>query len=238
MQVLNLKNANSLYKGNKEVLKLYRGNNLLYEKVEETNEFIILYGGYQKGVRFLNPTTLDEVYYMNTRFPVFSIAYIKNDAFAVSSSNEGDMSIYIYKLNRNNNNFELKDTISEIIGVKLEAQQGIDIKQTVFYYNNYLYCFNVPEIYEFSIKAIYYDSNTFSIKMAKNCNITDKIEGFEQGVYYVSSQGNFQIIDNYFSIIDEYYTTNIYKILSENSIQRIGNFTQSNLKTVYPLKDE
>ena len=38
MQVLNLKNAKNLYKGNNKVLKLYRGNNLLYEKLEETEK--------------------------------------------------------------------------------------------------------------------------------------------------------------------------------------------------------
>ena len=232
----NLNNIDKIFYNNKEYSSIYIKNKEIFTN-EKLEEFIILYGGNSSGVRFLDPKTLNQLYYLDTGFPVFSIAYIKNDAFAVSSGNIGDMSIYIYKLNKDNNNFELKDTISEINGVELEVEQGTGIKQTVFYYNNYLYCFSVPKTYEFSIKAIYYDSNTFSIRMAKNCNITDKIEGFEKGIYYVSSQGHFQIIDNYFSVLGN-GRASIYKILSENSIQRIGNYNSSSLRPVYPLKDE
>ena len=228
MQVLNLKDTKNLYNGNDEILELYAGEKILYKKVEE-NEYLMTYGKMENneytsnGVKFLHPFNLSEVYYIDTGFPVFSIAYMGNDVFALT--NRKDQYVYIYKLNRDNNNFELKDTI-EHYTIDYTYNMYLDEAiQIVFYYNKNLYFLRGVK-YSFDIIKINYDIINFNSRKATIAYNSDNDSISSPPIYNNSPsyyEGSFQIIDNYFLISDKNSKViSTFKILEDGNIERVG----------------
>ena len=81
-----------------------------------------------------------------------------------------------------------------------------------------------------------YNTSNFSRGFAQIVYESQYDKKFSQSYYLVSFEGDFQIIDNYF-LTSNGNDISVYKILSNGTIDQIGNYNEGNCFIGYPLKD-